>query len=164
MRRREDPQCLEDYLYTDRQVLGLHIVSFTDATLVTLFWSHILLDGMGRKALLDAWSLVLQGREDKVVPVHGVETDPMATLGTHPTEPYQHADKQFSTWQMIIFSLRYAFDQIFWRPKDESRVICVPAAYVQSLCNTARADITAANHGDNGEDTPFINEGDIMCA
>lgn len=164
MRRREDPQCLEDYLYTDRPMLGLHIVSFTDATLITLSWSHVLLDGMGRKALLDAWSLVLQGREDEVLPMHGVETDPMTTLGTHPTEPYQHADKQFSTWQMIIFGLRYAFDQIFWRPRDESRIICVPAAYVQSLCNAARVNITAANHGENGGDTPFVSEGDVMCA
>ena len=145
-------------------MLGLHIVSFTDATLVTLFWSHILLDGMGRRAFLDAWSLVLQGREDEVIPVHGVETDPMATLETHPTKPYQHAGKQFSTWQMFIFGLRYAFDQIFWRPKDESRVICVPAAYVQSLGNTARVDITAANHGENGESMPFVSEGDILCA
>ena len=118
----------------------------------------------GRKALLDAWSLVLQGREDEVLPMHGVEIDPMTTLGTHPTEPYQHADKQFSTWQMIIFGLRYAFDQIFWRPKDESRMICVPAAYVQSLCNAARANITAANHGENGGDTPFVSQGDVMCA
>lgn len=145
-------------------MLGLHIVSFTDATLITLSWSHILLDAMGHKALLDAWSLVLQGREDEVLPVHGVETDPMTTLGTHSTEQYQHADQQFSTWQMIIYGLRYAFDQIFWRPKDESRIICVPAAYVQSLCNAARANITAANHGKNGGDTPFVSEGDVMCA
>lgn len=74
-------------------MLGLHIVSFTDATLATLSWSHVLLDDMRRKALLDAWSLVLQGREDEVLPLHGVETDPMATLGTHPTELYQHVDK-----------------------------------------------------------------------
>lgn len=145
-------------------MLGLHIISFTDATLVTLSWSHILLDGMGRKALFDAWSLVLQGREDEVPPLHGVENDPMATLGTHPAEPYQHAHKQFSTWPMIIFGLRYAFDQIFRRPEDKSRVIFVPASYVQSLRNAALADIIAEHKGEGGCDTPFVSEGDVMCA
>lgn len=97
MRRPEDPQYLDDLLYTDRPVLGLHIVSFTDATLITISCSHVLFDAIGRKDLLDAWSLMLQGREDEILHLHGVETDPMATLGTHPTEPYRHADQQFST-------------------------------------------------------------------
>ncbi|MCJ1270263.1 hypothetical protein MMC22_010159 [Lobaria immixta] len=164
MRRPEDPQCLDDYLYTDRPVLGLHIVSFTDATRVTISCSHVLLDAIGRKAHLDAWSLMLQGREDEILPSHDVETDPMATLGTHPTEPYRHADKHLSTWQMMIFGLRYAFDQIFGPPKPESRVICVPAAFAQSLRDGALADIKAANNNENGGDAPFVSEGDVLCA
>ena len=40
----------------------------------------------------------------------------------------------------------------------------MPAAYVQSLCNAAWADIVAAKHGENGSDTPFVSEGDVMCA
>ena len=42
--------------------------------------------------------------------------------------------------------------------------MCVPAAYVQSLCVAAWANMTAANHGENGADTPFVSEGDVMCA
>ena len=59
MRRPGDPQCLDDYIFTDRPMLGLHIVSFVDATLITLSWSHVLADALGNKALFDAWSLVL---------------------------------------------------------------------------------------------------------
>ena len=164
MRRPSDPKRLEDYLYTDRPMLGLHIVSFIDATLITLSWSHILADAMGIKALFDAWSLVLQGREDQILPLHGVEADPMVTLGTRPTEPYQHAEKQLSSWQMMIFGLRYAFDQTFRRSKEETRVICLPAAYVQSLREAALADIKATNTGEGDGDTPFVSEGDVLCA
>jgi hypothetical protein len=68
MRRPDGPKALADYLYTDAPQLALHIVSFCDATLVTISWSHTLLDTMGMKLLLQAWSLVLQGRSDEVLP------------------------------------------------------------------------------------------------
>jgi hypothetical protein len=45
MWRAGDPETLEDYLYADRPMLGLRVISFVDATLVTISWSHILLDG-----------------------------------------------------------------------------------------------------------------------
>lgn len=44
MRQDGDPTELEDYLYSDRPLLGLHVVSFDDATLLTLSWSHVVLD------------------------------------------------------------------------------------------------------------------------
>lgn len=40
-----DPTTLDDWLYSDLPLLGLRIVSFNDATLVTISWSHIVLDG-----------------------------------------------------------------------------------------------------------------------
>lgn len=45
MRQDGDPKTLEDYLYSDLPLLGLRIISFNDATLVTLSWSHVVLDG-----------------------------------------------------------------------------------------------------------------------
>ena len=151
-RRPEDPQCLEDYIHTDRPMLGLHIVTFSDATLITLSWSHVQLDLMGRKVLFDSWSLILQGREDQVPSLHGIDTDPLATVGTRPTEPYKHVDKKLRVWQSLIFGLRIAFDQNVWRPKGETRTVCVPAAYVQSIRNAAlgqplSAKATSCLHG-----------------
>lgn len=145
-------------------MLGLHIVSFTDATLVTLSWSHALLDGMGWKALLDAWTLMLKGCEDDVLPAKGLESDLLATLGTHPTEPYRHVDKQFNAWQMVIFGWRYLCDQIFWQPKDEGRVICVPPAHMESLRDAALRDIKKLDNVEKNGETPFLSDGDILCA
>lgn len=40
-----DPKTLEDYIFSDRPMLGARIISFIDATLLTISWSHILIDG-----------------------------------------------------------------------------------------------------------------------
>jgi hypothetical protein len=68
MRPSDGPKELADYIYTDEPQLGVHIVSFRDATLVSLSCSHTFADALGIKALLEAWSLVLQGRDDEVPP------------------------------------------------------------------------------------------------
>lgn len=46
---------------TDLPALCVHVVSFADATLLTLSWSHVFLDAIGRQSLLKAWIAVLNG-------------------------------------------------------------------------------------------------------
>ncbi|PYH97902.1 hypothetical protein BO71DRAFT_285849, partial [Aspergillus ellipticus CBS 707.79] len=164
-----DPTCLNDYLYVERPMLGLRIVTFTDAALITLSWSHILFDGMECKYLLDAWSLILQGREDEVPPMHGFLTDPLKTLGTRPTEPYLHATRQLTTWQTIILIFRDIASKI-WSflsssSQFESRTFCVPAAYLRTLRESAIADITPTLKPTTGEkESTFLSEGDVLFA
>lgn len=107
---------------------------------------------------------MLQGREDEILPLHSVQTDPLITLSQHPTQPYKHVDKRMSTWQLIVFEVRYVCDQLFWRPKDEGRVICVPTTYVQSLRNAALNDIDNEQKVKTSEATPFLSDGDVLCA
>lgn len=45
MRRPGDPEALEDYLDSDLPLLGIRIITFHDATLITISWPHIVLDG-----------------------------------------------------------------------------------------------------------------------
>ena len=63
-------------VYEDNDV-ALH-TTFADATIVSLYFSHIIFDGLGRKELLDAWVLTLQGRDDEVPAV--IEDDPLELL------------------------------------------------------------------------------------
>lgn len=39
-----DPRLLEDYLYSDRPILGFRMITFTDATLLTMSWPHMIFD------------------------------------------------------------------------------------------------------------------------
>jgi hypothetical protein len=158
MRREDGPTRIEDYLYKDEPQLSLHISSFLDATWVCLSWPHTFLDAMGRKALLEAWCLVLQGRDDEVAPLHGVTADPLVTLGDKATEAYKNAHLMLSPLQMMLFGVRYAFESWWW--EDETRVICIPASYMEDLREVSKQYLATTS----GDKEKFHSDGDILTA
>lgn len=151
------PQSLDDYLNFDRPVLGVRIVSFTDATMVTLHWLHIACDALGMKAVLQNWILMMQGREDEVPMLHGFEQDPLQELGRHPTEPHVLADSVMSTGSSLLYGLRNGYSLVFG-PK-EGRMVCIPAAFWKKLRTDALAELVAA-----GVEKPFLTENDVLTA
>lgn len=84
IRSEGSPTTMDEYLSRDIPQLGLYIITFKDKTLVTLYWPHTLMDAMGKKALLNAWMLMLQGRNDKIVPLHSKGSDLLADLSKSP--------------------------------------------------------------------------------
>ncbi|TVY83701.1 Transcriptional regulator sdnM [Lachnellula suecica] len=154
--REGDPVKLEDYLNTDEPQLGLRIVSFKDKTLVCLSWPHTLMDALGKSALLHAWTLMLQGRGDEIHIPHGAESDPLAELGKHPTEPHKLASQRMSLFGLAQYGLSNIMD--FFRTQ-ENRMVCVPGSLVAKLRETALAELAA-----DGIKTPFLSEGDVLCA
>ncbi|KAI0384055.1 hypothetical protein F5Y04DRAFT_234500 [Hypomontagnella monticulosa] len=163
LRRFNAPQKLTDYLYTDAPQLSLHIVSFTDATIVSLSWPHTLLDAMGRKELLDAWIAVLEGRDDDVKPLLGFLQDPLELLGTNPEEPYVLAHRRLAPIQALFFAIAYIWTTLFWSRGEETRMIFVPAAHVKALHQSALAYLAAQTDPDE-KVKPFVSEGDVLSA
>ncbi|KAI1505901.1 hypothetical protein F5X99DRAFT_427788 [Biscogniauxia marginata] len=173
MRRPDGPTSLDDYLYGDEPQLGLHVVSFADATLVSLNWPHTLLDGMGRRALFEAWTAVLEGREDEVLPFYGFDHDPLADLGTKQepdAEPFRMAKYLMSSWQMMLYGVRYLWEIKVWRREEEVRIV-----FTKSLFEETRAEFLNGDGDGDGDDgsTPdgqengkpgFLSEGDILSA
>ncbi|KAK6001259.1 hypothetical protein QM012_002590 [Aureobasidium pullulans] len=162
MRSKDDPASLQDYVHTDRPLLGLRILSFDDATLVTLSFSHLLFDGLGGKTVLDAWSLVLQGRDAEVLELQGVYDDPLATLGTQPEVPYKHESRVMGLPQLILFGVRALIRRVFSKSEVKDYVICVPGSYVQKLKSHALKDIAEASNPT--AETPFLSDSDVLCA
>lgn len=164
MRPDDGPRDLADFLYTDLPQLGVHVVSFRDATLVSLTWPHTLFDGMGQKELFQAWSLVLQGRDDEVRPLQGVEDDPLAEFGLDPEERYKHADRVIKGKGLLALGLRISWDSI-WQG-EEARVLCIPGSYVRALRDTAMRELvdTGGNADEEGAGYDFVSEGDVLCA
>lgn len=82
------------------------------------------------------------------------------------------ADKKLSTLQMMYFGARYIFN-MYWY-SEQSHVICVPAAHVKALRESALADLEAeaaatAPQGDPSDKKeekkkPFVSEGDVISA
>ena len=155
----ECPSVVNDYLYTDRPMFGLHIVSFSYSTLVTLHWLHVACDTLGNKAVMQNWILMLEGREDEVVPQAGFNSDPLAELGKHPTEPHVLAKDRMSNSQLAGWVLNNIGDLAF-RTK-ENRMVCIPSTYFNRMYNNAMNQLRAQPAP--GE-KPFLTENDVLTA
>lgn len=154
------PSTGDDYFYSDRPVLGLHVVSFNDATLVTLHWLHIACDALGFKALAESWVLMIQGRENEVLPLHGYGNDPLKELGRNPAEKHLLADNRLTTAGTIQFGLRNGPD--FTVRAKENRMVYIPAPFVEKLRRETLEELAAS--AQPGDEKPFVTEGDVLVA
>ncbi|KPM35798.1 hypothetical protein AK830_g10771 [Neonectria ditissima] len=149
------PTSIDDYLYSDRPLLGLHVVSFNDATLVTLHWLHIACDALGMKALVNGWVLTMQGH--KVPAQQGFDYDVLADLGKHPKEPHKLEHQCMTTPSLLAYGIRNGYSLLLG--KKECRMVCIPGRFLDSLRVAALQELEAA-----GIETPFITDNDVIVA
>lgn len=155
------PTRIQDYLYSDEPQFQLHVVSFTDATLVSLAWPHTVTDAMGRQALYKAWHLVLAGREDEVPPFLSLEDDPMQDLGVDkPAKPWLFEALQLKGLSMLYAVVRYVLGTIF-SPETEARTIFLPAKTVAAMREKALSELPAT---DGEGKATFVSDGDVLTA
>jgi hypothetical protein len=161
--REDAPTTLEDFIYQDIPLLSLHITSFNDATLVALSWPHVLMDVMGQQALLHGWAMVLAGRVSEVPPFLGAREDAISVAAAAPAEDkeeYKLSQQQLKGWGMLSFGLRFTWN-LLWNRAVESRTIFLPKRVVAELHRQAQDDLASEL---DGEDTPFLSEGDVLTA
>ncbi|KAE8413502.1 hypothetical protein BDV36DRAFT_268182 [Aspergillus pseudocaelatus] len=161
------PDRLEGWLSSDSPQLGVRIITFQDATLVTVSFLHSLMDMMGLDAVLAAWSAVLRGREDEVQPLVGFAHDPLAGLAESKSEPppkYVFTDTLLIGWTWFLFAVRYLLTvELFWQRREEERVIFLPAKYLQQMRDKAMGELASRDTSDGGKPV-FLSEGDILFA
>jgi len=149
------------WLETDLPALSVHVVSFADATLLSLSWSHVFLDGMGRQSLLKAWIAVLNGREDDIPPFVPFHVDPAESLAKD-GKPRSHALYKYGLtgFWFALFVLGYIYELVV-HSAEASRMICCPGPWVENLRQQAIADAIASG---NGEKDLFLSHGDVLLA
>jgi hypothetical protein len=152
------PKTLNDYLTRDVPQLCLHIVSFTDSTLISISLPHTLTDGTGGAQIFQSWALTLQGRDNEIPPFHGYNHDPLATFGETTSEPYMHAKRLVTGWKKWLFVLYQIYDG--WRYRTASRIVCVPGAFLAQLRKKAIEEIRA----DTGNDKAFVSDNDVLTS
>lgn len=154
------PKTLDDYLYSDVPLFGLHVVTFEDGTLVSINFHHIVSDVAGLRYVLDAWQLHLAGKPEAKAEFMSVE-DAMRPLyeGPHPEE-HVIEDSRLTGWKLANFGIRYLWDS-WWIPY-ETRTVCVPKGTMDRILQSARNDLV--NSVKDGQETPFITEGDVLLA
>jgi hypothetical protein len=150
-----------DWIETDLPALSIHVVSFEDATLLTLSWSHVFLDAMGRQGLFNAWISVLNGREDEVPPFVPLRIDPAHDIAQEGRAKshvlYDYALK--GIW-FIFFIVGYVYE-ILMHSAETGRMVCLPGHWVENLRQQAIADVVANNDVD---EKVFLSHGDVLLA
>ncbi|KAL5121027.1 hypothetical protein ACEQ8H_000876 [Pleosporales sp. CAS-2024a] len=159
---------LGDYIYTDCAQLGLHVMSFEDATIVTISWLHTLLDALGLRALLRAWQAELQG--GAVPDFVGSHTDPLSALGTQAqAKSHVLAPKLLGKLGMLRFVVHFLWE-MYRYPEEASRIVVVPRSYFASLRAQAIKDLetlqdkSKLTYNKTDATTPFLSDGDILLA
>lgn len=162
IRHEHTPTRIEDWLYTDKPPLSVHVVTFTNATVLGLSFSHTFLDAVSRSALLKAWTAVLNDREDDVPPYQGFAEDPLEKLnGRTPPGKYLLHDTIMGSFGFLVFVVCMIFEFLFY-PKQECRVVFLPGPCVKALRDQALQDL--ATESTTSDEKPFVSEGDVLFA
>jgi hypothetical protein len=144
---------------TDDPALSVHVVSFDDATLLTVSWSHVFLDALGLKGLLHAWTSVLDGREEDVpafVPFHVDPAHEIARGGDPKKHILYHCALTGIWFAMFVVCYLY---ELFVHSAEEGRMICLPGPWVDALRQHAIADVSSKEDED-----VFLSHGDVILA
>ena len=149
---------IDDYLTTDRPTLGLNVTTFQDITCVSLYWPHVAFDAMGKKAIIEGWTLMLQGREDEIPTPIGYDTDLLTEFGKNATEPHLLGNRRMGNLGMAGYALRNIRGLV--GPK-EIRMVCIPALFWEEMVAKVREEL--ARDAADGEE-PFVTEGDVLVA
>ncbi|RHZ55803.1 uncharacterized protein CDV56_102415 [Aspergillus thermomutatus] len=155
------PKRIEDWLYSDRPQLVIDVVSFGDATLLTVTFMHTLMDAMGLASFLKAWTAVMNGQEDQVPTFQQVGEDPAARFTDRtPADAYVNSAFLLTGLRMLVFVACYVFELIWHRGHNE-RVICIPGHYVDQMRNQALHELAEQN---KEQPAPFLSESDVLLA
>ncbi|VUC29898.1 unnamed protein product [Clonostachys rosea] len=155
------PTTLQGYLQSDHPALRVHVTTFTDATLVALTWPHAVAGALGLKNILTAWSVSLKD-EGNIPALLGARKDVLDGIGTSQdcTVPYVLDNVELKGWGFVKFAFRLMWT-VLWRPKVETRTICLPRDFVSKLRRDTVKEFGEIQ-GPSGD--VFLSEGDVLTA
>lgn len=158
------PRKIDDYLSADIPQLAIHVVTFTDTTLITVTFLHTVFDAMGLRYFLQAWINVLSGAEDTIPPFLGFDEDTIE-MKTEDVPPEQHVLSKtlFSRFQLGLFVFTSWWES-YWHPEVHDRILSIPHSFVQRMREKALQELKAqspATSSSSSEDI-FISDGDVL--
>lgn len=156
------PRKLVDWLFSDWPLLVIHVVNFHDATLLSLTYLHVVMDAMGIKHLFQAWSSVVNGREEYVPRFRGIDED---LGGTDSAIMSAREFIQFPKWlrgfRWIIFRFR-TFWEMFRYGQQETRQLCIPGHIINIMRGQMMRKLEQTSH--QHAESVFLSESDVLLA
>jgi hypothetical protein len=151
-------------------MMNMHIVSFKDATLVSVTWPHVLGDIMSITAICESWSLVMAGRESEVPAfLSAGHDDVLDAAGQHPgfNDRHMNEGRQLTGIWFLLWVARFFVDVLRWYKMDSGSVYLPPKA-VDKLKAKAMMEIKIQNPearpSPASHAMPFVSTADVVFA
>lgn len=159
------PRGLDDWLLTDTPALVVHVISFTDATFITLTYSHSLVDGVGKREIVTNWCKVLAGRLDDVAPLANWDEEPMDSI-CRPLdageERHIHQDKQLKGWRKWYWVFRFIYERITNRNNYRQRNLFIPASTMARIRQSIEGEQMNEKGGDDAQPGPYLSDNQLL--
>ncbi|KAG6006380.1 hypothetical protein E4U21_007111 [Claviceps maximensis] len=168
MIRPEIPTTVQDIINRKLPQLTLHILAFSNATIVTISLPVNMMDHASFKSLLENWSLVLAGRQEDVALVYGPHRDVLEELARRAAEKGSVerikvsevsavSDQTFSRFIMVLHRWLRRKDPVIQR-----RMVYVPKVVHDELLGQIRRDI--AQILEDEEQRPIVSDAELLFA
>lgn len=136
------PSRVQDLIDRRLPQLVLQVLSFCDATVVTISWPENLVDDVSLRVLLDNWSLVLTGRKHAVANILGSERDVLEETVTQAEEKgplMKTSHPARMTWsQWLVPEWWKAWRQ----PRLQRRMVFIPELIYDEFLSEVRAELS----------------------
>lgn len=133
---------------SDHPILGLHVMSFDNATVVVLNYNHVLMDGGGSNSFMKAWTSVVNGRQADVVPLAGAWSDPLdgvrEDIKRNGAEKFALQDRVIDMGDFLPDDNATPVQDPMWdmsSPQSRWRVICLTSRAADVVLKQARATL-----------------------
>lgn len=141
--RGDIPKTLAEMVDRDLPQLSLHIVSFQDATLVSLSWPHSVMGCQGYTDLIQAWSLVLSGNESQVPHYSGANQDELLEIETQ-EDPSTREELLVQTHRLtglhlLMFIIRFVLSL---RVSRVVKSIFIPKRALERLHDSCKQEVS----------------------
>ncbi|KOS19521.1 hypothetical protein ESCO_000648 [Escovopsis weberi] len=170
----DTPTTFHEYVKKGLPPISVHVAAFSDATLVSFSWIHIVMDAGGVEALLRAWTLSIHARTAEIPALEGAKDDfaqrvrdPIYDEGA---EESLLGKSRLSMFASALFAMHFIWDLLFG-PKMILRNVFLPKTAVDKLRRQAEDDLgtLVVEHegdgpGSKGEVRGHISTGDILIA
>lgn len=157
------PSTVQDLVDGKYSQLVLRILSFQDATILTVSWPRNTMDTAGFKALLQNWSLCMAGRGHEVADVYGAQEDILEKFIINAQEKQKLDEFRMNK---NLTALSQGILPNWWRRRShnplQSRMVYIPKAIYDDFMTEIREDI--ADILEDDDQRPVTTAADIILA
>ncbi|KAJ7683439.1 hypothetical protein B0H17DRAFT_33801 [Mycena rosella] len=152
---KECPTSLDGFLVPNTPAVHVHVATFQDITFIGFTTSHVILDGLGARTLLHAWTRLLSG--EPIDTIQGMEWDAQP-FNVFMRSTATVAPIRSGMFDLGIFSrLRFNLDRMR-DPKLATHLVRVPRSFLDDSKRDINASLQFRGSGE------WVGSSDVLLA